>query len=221
MISSNPLLGPQWEPLGAVLWRLFDNVKAGKMFCMQTYVKDYGLNPKRSPFVQSVSSFEGKTLIVELSGNLQLDPGLTQEQIQVLEFYGWTKPYDPESNEIHTYDEADEFDLEQNPNFHRIFDATHDSLEIAEFVIESLVGVFNFTIDDFVGFAAANANLVASYKKLGRLAVSEGNPHAEIFAMPGQHLEMLEPIKVSCALTGPPAKDVKIGLSGRTYPGKE
>ena len=198
MISLNPLLGPQWQPLGFVLMQLFEYTKKNnrRNFSMNTYGHKYGLSPYSSPYAQAcVDSFD--RLQVEVSANLQVRPELTEEQFQALEFYGWLRPHE------NPVDGADE---DSNPNFSRYFEANADPLDIAEFVLTSLVGVYGLTEDDFFGFSGKDmADRVANMKQMGRLKSDAGNPDGEIFALPGKHLQMLEPSSIinTVTLAGP------------------
>ncbi len=186
MISSNPLLGPQWEPVGHVLVRLLEDIRRGKMFSVQTYMKRFSLSPYDSPFIQAIQEEEFGRVQIELSANLQLNPPLSADEYRLLAFYGWTRP--ETGDYTYGFD-----DPEGNPNFVRFYDWGDDAVDIAEFLLTSLVGVCGMVEDDFWGFADADdADRVDALRKLGRLKVSEGNPDRVIFAMPGRHLELLE-----------------------------
>jgi hypothetical protein len=162
--------------------RLVEQLRQGGLFSVQTYGRKYNLSPSTSPYLQAIIDHDGKVQM-EVSGNLQVDPPLTDEQYNVLEFYGWTKP-ESDPDEYH--------DAGGNPNFARHFDPNSDALLIAEFILTTLVGVYEITEDDYFGFDnATQANLVDSMNKLGRLKYSDGNPDRVIFAMPGKHLESL------------------------------
>ena len=182
MIASNPLLGPQWEPLGHVFVHLIERIRPGHHFNVQSYGRKFNLSPDTSPYLQAIRVDEGR-LQMEVSGNLMVVPPLTELQHQELEFYGWTRP-NPEPDEFAVDEEA-------NPNFVRYFDANVDPLEISEFILTTLVGVYGITEDDFWGFEGS-ADRVASLKKLGRLKPTPGNDSAVIFAMPGKHLDLVE-----------------------------
>lgn len=186
MIAANPLLGPQWEPLGHVFVHLLERIRPGHHFNVQTYGRKFNLSPDTSPYLQAIRTDEG-LLQMEVSGNLVVNPPLTELQQQELEFYGWNRP-DSDPDEYSSSHEG-------NPNFHRFFEPAVDNIEIAEFILTTLVGVFGITEDDFWGFESS-ADSVAKLKKLGRLAATAGNPNAVIFAMPGKHLELLNEAQV-------------------------
>ena len=180
MISNNPLLGWQWEPLGQVVTLLIEDLRHGTDFGIQTFARRYGLNPDTSPYLQAIMHSDGQ-IQLEVSGNLQVNPPLTDEEYATLEFYGWSLPeVDPEAFR----------EQNGNPNFVRYFDSKADPLAIAEFILTTLIGIFQVQQDDYFGFNHS-AERVASLKKLGRLKASAGNPAAEIFAMPGRHLSQL------------------------------
>lgn len=182
-ISSNPLLGPQWEPVSHVLIRLLEDVRRNHLFSVQTYIRRFSLSPYASPYLQAVKDDDGNVQM-ELSGNLQLNPTLSEDEYVQLEFYGWTRP------EV-TVEEYREGDGEGNPNFVRFYSPEDDPVNIAEFLLTSLVGVFGMQEDDFWGFPTrVTADRVHSFKKLDRLKVSDGNPNGEIFALPGRHTDL-------------------------------
>lgn len=187
MISTNPLLGPQWEPIAHVLIRLLEDVRRGKLFSVQTYIRRCGLSPYDSPYLQAVFDDESGVQM-ELSGNLQVNPPLTEDEYQQLEFYGWKRP------EV-TPEEYQEGGGSGNPNFVRFYAATDDPVDIAEFLLTSLVGVFGMTEQDFWGVnSRSEADRIDKLRKLGRLLHSDGNPDRLIFALPGIHDDMCSPI---------------------------
>lgn len=186
MISQNPLLGPEWEPLGQVLMLTIERLRkvGDETFVVQTYGHKYGLSPHTSPFIQGCINALGQVQ-VEVSSNLMVRPELTEEQYESLEFYGWIRPYKGEIDD--TGQKEDE-----NPNFSRYFELKTDALDIAEFALTTLVGVYEITVEDFFGFPSPGlANRVAELNKLSRLKATEGDPTAEIFAMAGKHLELV------------------------------
>jgi len=182
LIATNPLLGPRWEPLGHVLMRLVEQLRRGGRFSVQTYGRKYNLSPDTSPYLQAIVDEDGNVQM-EVSANLQVRPQLTPLQYQELEFYGWHAPEEP-----------DEFASEPaNPNFHRFFEPNQDTLDIAEFILTTLVGVYQLTEDDYFGFDSRTlADRVDSFRKLGRLKYADGNPDRVIFAMPGKHLDNID-----------------------------
>jgi hypothetical protein len=194
MIATNPLLGPQWEPIGHVLIRLLEDVKRGQMFSVQTYIRRFSLSPYTSPFLQAIK-VEGGKVQMELSGNLQLEPKLSEAEYAELEFYGWSRPEVTEA-------EYREQGGGTNPNFVRFYEPNDDPVDIAEFLLVTLVGVFDMVEVDFWGFSTrAKADYVEGLKKLSRLKWSEGNPDRVIFALPGRHEEMCEPRQSADNLT--------------------
>ena len=201
MIADNPLLGPQWEALGHVLTSIFDRIRkhGDASFVMQTYGLKYQLSPNSSPFLQACINALGGVQL-EVSANLQVMPELTPEQFKVLEFYGWTPPHD---DPIEVGGDLED----ENPNFSRHFAPDADSLDIAEFALTTLVGVYEIIEDDYFGFTGPGiTEKVADLRKLGRLKRHEGNPDGQIFALPGKHLDQLEPSLPAgiCLLQGPP-----------------
>jgi hypothetical protein len=162
------------------------------MFSVQTYIRRFSLSPYTSPFLQAIKVYGGRVQM-ELSGNLQLEPKLSEAEYVELEFYGWMRPEVTEA-------EYRESGGGSNPNFVRFYEPTDDPVDIAEFLLVTLVGVFDMVEDDFWGFATKEkADYVEGLKKLSRLKYSEGNPDREIFALPGRHEDMCEPRQSSAS----------------------
>jgi hypothetical protein len=151
-------------------------------FHIQTYLKKFQLSPETSPYVQGLLEEDG-SLHMEISGNLQVRPMLSEDEYNALEFYGWEKPEvtDEEYQEHH----------QGIPNFYRLFEPNVPKIEIAESILTSLVGVFGMTEQDFLNFGTEGEK-VAELGLLGRLKVSEENPFGDIFALLGEHLDMIE-----------------------------
>jgi hypothetical protein len=176
MTFSNPFLGPAFVPLAEIIQHIIEELDDWEHFSIQTYIKSYGHDPYRSPYVQGLYEEDG-SLHVELSGNLQVSPPLTEKEYEVLEFLGWTRP------EV-TEEEYEEGTARGIPNFVRIYDEETPRNEIVEFILESLVLVFGLTIHDFWNFDRHTAT-VANLGKLQRLPRSETrNVRREIFALP-------------------------------------
>ena len=185
MISDNPLLGPDWEPLGHVIVKLLEDFAKGDTFCLRTCLLYYGNNSVTSPQFDVAFDEPGK-FVLELTGNLYLRPQISEQMVETLEFYGWTKPdIDPED-----WNESEE--PAGRPDFSRSYITKTEPSEIAEFIVTTLVGVFGMQLTDFIAFAdKASATKVDAMKKLGRLKRYENNTEALIFAMPGQHLSSI------------------------------
>ena len=182
MISTNPFLGPKWESVGEVIVHLLSQLNSVNTFHIQTYLKKFQLSPETSPYVQGLLEEDG-SLHMEISGNLQVRPMLSEDEYNALEFYGWEKPEvtDEEYQEHH----------QGIPNFYRLFEPNVPKIEIAESILTSLVGVFGMTEEDFLNFGTEGEK-VAELRLLGGLKVSEENPFGDIFALPGEHLEIIE-----------------------------
>ena len=184
-VLHNPLLGPDWEPVAQVLTRLVEDVRRGRMFSVQTYMLRFGLTPYDSPYLQAILDDDDR-IQMEISGNLQVTPQLSEEEYQQLEFYGWTRP------EV-TPEEYSAGGSGGNPNFVRYFEKNADVVDIVEFILTTLVGVYGMIVDDFWGFdSAGQAARIAAMNKLARLKASSGNPDAVIFALPGRHDELCD-----------------------------
>jgi hypothetical protein len=182
LISSNPFLGPKWEPVGEVIVHLLNELNSRNNFHIQTYIRRFNLSPETSPYAQGLLEDDG-SIHMEISGNLQVRPLLTEDEINALAFYGWEKPEVAEEKYREHHDGI--------PNFYRLFEPNVPKIEIAESILTSLVGVYGMTEEDFLNFGTKGEK-VASLGLLGRLKVSDGNPFRDIFALPGEHLDMIE-----------------------------
>jgi hypothetical protein len=183
MVTNNPFLGPQWEDLAAVLETSLVQTYVGHTFQIQTYAKQFNLSPSTSPFVQAMVSED--VLQVEIAANLMVNPKLTTEQYQAMEFYGWELP------EVG----PDEYGQNAggNPNMVRFFDLETSPKQIVEAILTALVGVYGIVESDFWGFSnKSESDRVGAMGLLGRIKKSPTNPFQCIFALPGHHLEMLE-----------------------------
>lgn len=182
MISDNPFLGPKWEPVGEVIVHLLNGLNAGNNFHIQTYIRKFQLSPETSPYVQGLLEEDG-SIHIEISGNLQVRPKLTDDDINSLVFYGWEKP-DATEDEYKEHHEG-------IPNFYRLFEPNVPKIDIAEAILTALAGVYGMSDSDFLNFGTKGER-VAKLGLLGRLKASERNPFKDIFALPGEHLDMIE-----------------------------
>lgn len=188
MVQDNPLLGPQWEELAKAIVLVLDATPNDRTFCIQTYALKYGLQTGTSPYFQGAKDDFG-SFFIEIAANLTCDPKLTEEEFKMMEFLGWDLP-------AVTTDEFQdqEFGSEANncPNFERRYSDDVPREEIAEAILEALVIAYGLTEEDFFNFGPPRrAEMIAKNTSLGRLKILDTNPFGEIFALPGQHLDML------------------------------
>ena len=188
MIHDNPLLGPEWDALAEAIALVIKKTGKNRTFCITTYGLRYGLSPDTSPYFQGVRDEFGE-LFIEAAANLMCDPPLSDEEFAMMDFLSWDKPaVTPEEFENR------DFGAESNdrPNFERRFSDSVDPVDIAEFIMQTMVVVYGLTEEDFFNFGGREtSDQVEALGKLGRLKRTDGNPDREIFAMPGRHLEML------------------------------
>lgn len=189
MIHDNPLLGPEWDALGEAIALVIKKTGKNNTFCITTYGKRYGLSPSTSPYFQGARDDFGE-LFIEASSNVICDPPLTDQEYEMMEFLSWDRPaLDPEEFENRDFNS----EANDQPNFERRFPDSVDPVDIAEFIMQTMVVVYRLTEDDFFNFGnETTSNQVDALGKLGRLKYSEGNPWRQIFAMPGKHLGMLK-----------------------------
>jgi hypothetical protein len=188
MIRENPLLGPEWAPLADAIALVLDQTGRNRTFCITTYGERFGLDPGTSPYFQGFKDEFGE-FFIEAAANLSCEPPLTDEEFAMMDFLSWDRPVlDPDEYRYH------DFRSESNnrPNFERRFSVEADHLDIAEFIMQTMVLVYGLTEEDFFNFGGQpTADKIEKLGKLGRLKWSDGNPDREIFAMPGKHLDLL------------------------------
>jgi hypothetical protein len=182
VISNNPFLGPKWVAVGETIEILLNGLNSRNKFHIQTYIRKFNLSPDTSPYVQGLLEEDG-SVHMEISGNLQVRPSLTDEQMESLVFYGWEKP-DATEEEYREHHQG-------IPNFYRLFELDMPKIDIAEAILTALVGVYGMTEEDFLNFGT-KGEVVSRLGLLGRLKASDGNPNRDIFALPGEHLDMLD-----------------------------
>lgn len=188
MIRDNPLLGPEWEALAEAIALVIRETRKNRTFSITTYGKRYGLSPNRSPYFQGARDEFGE-LFIEAAANLICDPPLTEEDFAMMEFLSWDRPA---LNPDEYRNREPDSESSNQPNFERRFTEEVDPVDIAEFIMQTMVVVYGLTEEDFFNFGGRDtAEKVEKLGKLGRLAYSEGNPAREIFAMPGRHQDLL------------------------------
>lgn len=179
MISENPFLGPEWEPLGELLAKIMTRYQHDA-WSISTYMRRYQFSPSDSPYIQASPGIDDELITVEISANLQVNPKLTDEEYDMIEFFGWAKPHEGEFAALCD----DEYD--PNPNFHRIFASDVPRIQIAEGILEVMAGVYKMTNEDlFAVQSKGKADWVDSLGIFGRLPSHEGNPDGVIFSQPG------------------------------------
>jgi len=188
LIQENPLLGPEWAALAEAIVLVIEKTGKNSTFCITTYGKRYGLSPDSSPYFQGVRDEFGE-LFIEASANLMCDPPLTDEEFEMMEFLSWDKPA-LTPDEYRNHDHRSE--SSNQPNFERRFPDSVSPIDIAEYMMQTMVIVYGLTEEDFFNFGGREtSDKVEALGKLGRLPSNPGNPDRHIFAMPGRHLDML------------------------------
>jgi hypothetical protein len=188
MIRDNPLLGPEWDALAEAIVLVLNETGKNRTFLITTYGLRFGLDPDTSPYFQGFKDEFGE-FFIEASANLNCEPLLTGEEFAMMDFLSWDQPaLSPEEFRKR------EFSVEANdrPNFERRFSSEVSRVDIAEFVMQTMVLVYGLTEEDFYNFGdRETSEKVEALGKLGRLKKTDGNPDRQIFAMPGKHIDLL------------------------------
>ena len=188
MIHDNPLLGPEWDALAEAIVLVIEKTGKNRTFCITTYGKRFNLSPNTSPYFQGFQDEFGE-FFIEASANLNCNPPLTDEEFAMMAFLSWDKPA-VEPEEFQNRENSHE--ANDHPNFERRFSSEVSPVDIAEFIMQTMVVVYGLTEDDFFNFGGREtSDKVEALGKLGRLPENPGNPDRQIFAMPGRHLDML------------------------------
>ena len=192
-IRANPFVGEKWLGVIEAIEVLIDERTFSRInptWTMQTYGHFYSLSPNTSPYVQAILESDG-SLHVELSGNIICVPPLAENQMQQLEWIGWSRPSDENP---------------QVPNFVRIFEPGWHARFVAERIVESLTSIMRIQEDDFFNFSE-NPTTIAAITKIALLDQlmpdADRNPNGSIFCLAGQHDDLLaekKTISVAAAL---------------------
>jgi hypothetical protein len=173
-LVANPNLGPLWVPMAEA----FELCSSGLTYRSATWVvntlmRANNFSPDNTPYLQAILEYDG-SIHVEISGRLAIR-NLSDENLELLQFIGWKVPEltqdDPEGNE-------------GLPNPYRLFEVGWGALQVAAFVLETLVTVFEFQEGDFFDFSLRNrAEEIAKLGTLERVKIHDGNPDGTIFRL--------------------------------------
>jgi hypothetical protein len=173
-LVANPNLGPLWVPMAEA----FELCSLGlthrsATWAVNTLMRSNNFSPDNTPYLQAILEYDG-SIHVEVSGRLAIK-NLSDENLALLQFIGWNVPNliedDPEGSE-------------GLPNPYRLFEVGWGALQVAAFVLETLVTVFEFQEGDFFDFSsAARSEAIAELGTLERVKIHDGNPHGTIFRL--------------------------------------
>ena len=173
-LLANPNLGPLWGPMAEA----FELCSSGLTYRSATWVvntlmRSNNFSPDNTPYLQAILESDG-SIHVEVSGRLAIK-NLSDENLKLLQFIGWTVP---------EFIEDDPEGQDGLPNPYRLFELGWGALQVAAFVLETLVTVFEFQEGDFFDFTSHNrAEEIAKLGTLERVKIHAGNPHGTIFRL--------------------------------------
>lgn len=147
-ILENPFLGPNWMPLIDAFESVTEAFIARQGFItIDMFARRSNLQPAGSPYLQWLYETDN-SLHVELSGNLKMDPPLSERAMLELEFLGWTVPDLRAKTDEGEF--ADEYDGLPNP--FRVFDVEYSLFEAMALTVEALVSVYGVIEEDLYVF---------------------------------------------------------------------
>jgi hypothetical protein len=173
-LLSNPNLGPIWLPMAEAI-ELLESQLHGKsgVWVLNTLLESNNYSPNNSPYAQAILEPDG-SCHVEVAGRLAIED-MSEEDLRLLDFIGWTVPDLVES----------ELDREVGlPNPYKVFEVGWGALQIAAFVLETLITVYGFRETDYMEFTKPRtAEAIAAKGNLERVEIHPGNPHGTLFRL--------------------------------------
>jgi hypothetical protein len=147
-----------WYPMVEGLGRFFTRVEKGDYLTIQTIMERFGHQPENSPYFQ-ICRQEDDSVSVEISGNSQLSPELTESEYQEMSSLGWELPR-----------KGKDEDYGDLPNFVKTFGVKPATVFIADEVAYALVNVFGMKPTDLLEMESEwDAAWMGTYKCLERL----------------------------------------------------
>ncbi len=173
-LLANPNLGPTWLPMAEAIESLEAQLhgKSG-VWIVNTLLKSNNYSPNNSPYAQAILESDG-SCHVEVAGRLAIED-MSEEDLRLLEFIGWTVPDLVES----------QLDREAGlPNPYKVFEVGWGALQIAAFVLETLITVYGFRETDYMEFTQPRtAEAIAAKGNLERVEIHPGNPYGTLFRL--------------------------------------
>lgn len=173
-LLANPNLGPAWVPIAEAFELCSSSLTyRSATWVVNTLMRSNNFSPDNSPYLQAILESDG-SIHVEVSGRLAIK-NLSDENLALLQFIGWSVP---------EFNEDDPAGEEGLPNPYRLFEVGWGALQVAAFVLETLVTVFEFQEGDFFDFSSASrSEAIAKLGTLERVTIHDGNPDGTIFRL--------------------------------------
>jgi hypothetical protein len=152
--------------------KLIDLVEWHGSVDIQTQLERFDNHPLTSPLVALIHEPD-KSLAVEISGNSELLPKLTEVEYETMVLLGWNKPRAGKDEDYGDY-----------PYFTRAFAKDTEPLEIAEAIVYALVSVYGMKKTDLINLEELEiADWLDDYALLYRLDLEPDNDERLLFRL--------------------------------------
>ena len=153
--------------------KLFDLVEWHGDIAIQTRMERFKGKRKNSPQV-FVYQEPNKMVSIEISGNEDLNPQLSEEEYGLMSLLGWNEPI-----------KAKDEDYGNFPNFSREFSPGTSLTQIAEATVYALVTVYGMKKTDLIELdGLRQADWLDDWKILHRLEIDPQNDERTLFRLP-------------------------------------
>jgi hypothetical protein len=174
-MESSRTLAPTWNPMLDAFIKLIDLVEWHGSVDIQTQLERFDNHPLTSPLVALIHEPD-KSLAVEISGNAELLPKLTEVEYETMVLLGWNKPRAGKDEDYGDY-----------PYFTRAFAKDTDPLEIAEAILYALVFVYGMKQTDFINLEELEiADWMDDWNILHRVELEPSNDQQLLFRLETQ-----------------------------------
>ena len=171
-MESARTLAPIWNPMLDAFIKLIDLVEWHGSVDIQTQLERFDNHPLTSPLVTLIHEPD-KSLAVEVSGNSELLPKLTEVEYEILVLLGWNKPRAGKDEDYGDY-----------PYFTRAFAKDTEPLEIAEAILHALVSVYGMKKTDLINLEELEiADWLDDYALLYRVDLEPDNDERLLFRL--------------------------------------
>ena len=159
-----------WNPMLDAFMKLIDLVEWHGSIEIQTQLDRFDNHPLTSPLV-TIYQEPDKSLAVDISGNAELLPKLTEVEYELMALLGWQKPWASKDEDYGDY-----------PNFVKQFSKDAREFEIAESILYALVTVYGMKRTDLIAVEDLNiAEWLDETSLLHRLELEPSNDERLLF----------------------------------------
>ena len=173
--EDSKFLAAAWNPMLDALMKLLDLVEWHGSVDILTQLERFDHHPLTSPMVGMIHEPD-KSLAVEISGNAELLPKLTDVEYETMVLLGWNKPRAGKDEDYGDY-----------PYFTRSFPKDAEPFEIAEAILYALVFVYGMKQTDVINLEELEiADWLDDWNLLHRLDLETDNDQRLLFRLETQ-----------------------------------